>query len=84
MGHNFTNNDKVTYSAGGGAAIGGLVNGQDYYVRSISGDTIQLSATSFGSAIDIIARDTGNFNASSNVDLLNNKITAAGHSLSKW
>ena len=81
-GHNFTNNDKVTYSAGGGAAIGGLVNGQDYYVRSISGDTIQLSATSFGSAIDIIARDTGSFNASSNVDLLNNKITAAGHSLS--
>jgi len=81
-GHNFTNNDKVTYSSGSGAAIGGLVNGQDYYVRSISGDTIQLSATSFGSAIDIIARDTGSFNASSNVDLLNNKITAAGHSLS--
>ena len=81
-GHNFTNNDKVTYSAGGGTAIGGLVNGQDYYVRSISGDTIQLSATSFGSAIDIIARDTGSFNAASNVDLSNNRITATGHTLS--
>ena len=81
-GHDFNDNDKVTYSSGSGTAIGGLVNGQDYYVRSISGDTIQLSATSFGSAIDIIARDTASFNASSNVDLLNNKITAAGHSLS--
>ena len=67
-GHDFVNNDKVTYSSGGGVAIGGLVDGQDYYVRSISGDTIQLSATSFGSAIDIIARDTGSFNADSGVD----------------
>ncbi len=81
-GHKFTNNDKITYSAGGGTAIGGLVNGQDYYVRSISGDNIQLSATSFGSAIDIIARDTGSFNAESNVDLSNNRITATGHTLS--
>ena len=35
-GHNFTNNDKITYSVGGGAA-GGLVNGQDYYVRVYQG-----------------------------------------------
>ena len=36
-GHNFTNNDKITYSVGGGAAIGGLVNGQDYYVGVYQG-----------------------------------------------
>ena len=36
----------------------------------------------FGSAIDIIARDTGSFNAASNVDLSNNRITATGHTLS--
>ena len=81
-GNDFVNNDKVTYSSGGGLAIGGLVDGQDYYVRSISGDTIQLSATSFGSAIDIIARETGSFNADSGVDLSADTITAPGHSLS--
>ena len=76
-GHNFQTGDQITYSTGGGAAIGGLTNGQTYTVSSISGDLIQLTG------VDIIARKTGQFNAESNVDLANNRITVnGGHSLS--
>jgi len=77
-GHNFQIGDQITYSTGGGAAIGGLTNGQTYNVSSISGDLIQLTG------VDIIARKTGQFNAESNVDLTNNRITVnGGHSLSE-
>ena len=77
-GHNFQIGDQITYSTGGGAAIGGLTNGQTYNVSSISGNLIQLTG------VDIIARKTGQFNAESNVDLANNRITVnGGHSLSE-
>ena len=77
-GHNFQIGDQITYSTGGGAAIGGLTNGQTYNVSSISGDLVQLTG------VDIIARKTGQFNAESNVDLANNRITVnGGHSLSE-
>ncbi len=77
-GHNFQTGDQITYSTGGGAAIGGLTNGQTYNVSSISGNLIQLSG------VDIIARKTAQFNAESNVDLANNRITVnGGHSLSE-
>ncbi len=77
-GHNFQTGDQITYSTGGGAAIGGLTNGQTYNISSISGNLIQLSG------VDIIARKTGQFNAESNVDLANNRITVnGGHSLSE-
>ncbi len=77
-GHNFQIGDQINYSTGGGAAIGGLTNGQTYNVSSISGNLIQLSG------VDIIARKTGQFNAESNVDLTNNRITVnGGHSLSE-
>ena len=44
-------------------AIGGLTNGQNYNVSSVSGNLPQLNG------VDIIARKTGQFNAENNVDL---------------
>ena len=77
-GHDFQTGDQITYSTGGGTAIGGLTNGQTYNVSSISGNLIQLAG------VDIIARKTGQFNAESNVDLASNRITVnGGHSLSE-
>ena len=67
-GHNFQIGDQVTYSSGGGTAIGGLTSGQNYNVSSVSGNLIQLNA------VDIIARKTGQFNAENNVDLDNNTV----------
>ena len=82
-GNNLIYNDKVTYSTNSGTAIGGLTDGQDYYVKEISGDTFKLGTSSGSSAtVDIIARKTGSFNAKNNIDLSNNKITASGHTLS--
>ena len=83
-GHGLSYNDKVTYSAGSGNAIGGLTDGADYYVKNISGSNFKLGTSSSSSTtVDIIARKTGSFNAESGVNVSNNKITVSGgHSLS--
>src|SRR5210317_528574 len=38
-------NDSITYNSGGGTAIGGLVSGTTYFVKTITGNAISLSAT---------------------------------------
>ena len=83
-GNNLTYNDKVTYSANSGTAIGGLTSGQDYYVKEIAGDTFKLGTSSGSSAtVDIIARKTGSFNAKNGVTLASNTVTFSGtHTLS--
>ncbi|PQM55033.1 MAG: hypothetical protein CML39_09135 [Rhodobacteraceae bacterium] len=83
-GHGLSYNDKVTYSAGSGNAIGGLTDGADYYVKNISGSNFKLGTSSSSSTtVDIIARKTGSFNAESGVNVSNNEITVSGgHSLS--
>ena len=43
--HDLNTGDRVIYHSGGGAAIGGLVDGQSYYAIVIDGDTIELAAT---------------------------------------
>ena len=40
--HGYANGDRVIYRSGGGQAIGGLVDGQAYYVRVIDATTIRL------------------------------------------
>lgn len=40
--HGYANGDRVIYSSNGGTAAGGLVDGQAYYVRVISGTAIKL------------------------------------------
>ena len=37
-----SNDDPVVYSSGGGAPIGGLVNGQTYYAANVNGNSLQL------------------------------------------
>ena len=44
-GHPFATGDKVTYADGGGTEIGGLTDGDDYFVIKVDANTIQLAAT---------------------------------------
>lgn len=55
VSNTFTNNEKVTYSNGGGTNVGGLVDGNEYFVINPTSSEFQLSATSGGSAIDLTA-----------------------------
>ena len=41
--HGFTTGDAVVYSNGGGESIGGLTDGETYYVRVINSSTIRLA-----------------------------------------
>lgn len=63
-GHWFVDDERVRVRASGGSDAAlptGLSADTDYYVISASGDTLQLSATSGGSAIDISDTGTGTF-----------------------
>jgi hypothetical protein len=44
-GHPFATGDKVTYADGAGTEIGGLTDGDDYFVIKVDANTIQLAAT---------------------------------------
>lgn len=54
-GHGFVNGNEVTYSNNGGANIGGLTTGTNYFVIGATTNTFQLAATSGGSAINLTA-----------------------------
>lgn len=56
--HGFYNQQRVVYANGSGADAGGLVDGTTYYVIVVDVDTIKLSATAGGSAIDITSDGT--------------------------
>jgi hypothetical protein len=75
----FTNGDYVVYDNGGGTDIGGLVDGQSYYIVNATASEFQLSATSGGSAIDLTAKLKLTFDAddAAIVDVANNKIIQA-------
>ena len=51
----FADGDQVTYDNGGGIDIDGLTNGTQYYIVNSSATEFQLSATSGGAAINLIA-----------------------------
>ena len=91
--HGFTNGQKVIYSAGGNAAIGGLVDGQAYFVVGATAETLQLASTSGGSAIDLTTVGSGTHQLSAvfeftannqiTVDIVQEQITFSGaHGLS--
>ena len=77
----FANGDYVKYDNGGGADINGLVNGNSYYIVNRTASEFQLSLTSGGSAIDLLAKDKITFDADSTavVDVAANRIVHAGH-----
>ncbi|WP_416671882.1 hypothetical protein [Egbenema bharatensis] len=58
--HGFTTGMMVRYDAQGNSAVGGLTNGGLYYVRAIDANTIQLSHTKDGGAIDLTSDSLGN------------------------
>jgi len=52
-------NSRVTYSSGGGTAIGGLSDTGQYYIISSTAGKVKLSATEGGSEIDITGLGAG-------------------------
>tara|TARA_Y100000114_G_scaffold58575_1_gene53597 strand:- start:371 stop:3406 length:3036 start_codon:yes stop_codon:yes gene_type:complete len=79
-GHNFVNNDEVTYVVPSGqVAIDGLTSGTNYFIVSATTNTFKLSATSGGSAINISANKQVTFDADNNSvkDTTNNKIVVS-------
>ena len=54
--HRFVTGQRVTYTHGGGSAIGGLTSGTAYYIVNNSADTIKLAAT----YVDALASNTIN------------------------
>jgi hypothetical protein len=50
--HGFDTGDAVVYRAGGGAAIGGLVDGETYYVIATDDPELVQLAASQGDALD--------------------------------
>ena len=58
-GHPIATGDVVRLCNTGGALPAGLSTNTNYYAIGVSGDTLQLSATSGGSAIDITGTGTG-------------------------
>jgi hypothetical protein len=56
-GHNFSNNDRVSFSEMvGGAGLNAAVT---YFVRDLSGDTFKVSTSSGGTAVNITTNYTG-------------------------
>lgn len=51
--HGFPANTPVVYGNGGGTDVGGLTDGETYYVIVVDENTIQLSETPGGEAIDL-------------------------------
>jgi len=70
--HGYLDGTAVTYNAGGGTALGGLVDGTIYFIRDKADDTFKLAATSGGSAISLTG--TGN-NAQNFVGSTNSGLT---------
>ena len=49
--HGLSTGDKVTYSAGGGTKLGGIVDGQDYFVYVVDANKFEFAST-YEQAID--------------------------------
>lgn len=79
--HGFTNGDPVQYSPGSDPVIGGLVNGNVYYVKVISSTTIELYNNYDLTNIMIISTSTGSGHTLTRraVDIVNNTFTVPGH-----
>ncbi|MDZ7965043.1 MAG: DUF4347 domain-containing protein [Nostoc sp. DedSLP03] len=56
--HGFDDGEEVIYSTVG-AAIGGLVNGQKYFVKKVDDNNFKLSATKGGADIDLTSASQG-------------------------
>lgn len=75
----FTTGDYVTYSNGGDVDIGGLIDGNNYYIIAATASEFQLSLTSGGAAIDLTANNEVTIDSTdvAVVDTVNDKIVTA-------
>ena len=70
-GHKFVAGDRAMVANSGGGLPAGLSAGTAYYVLVVDASTIQLSASSGGSAIDITTAGTGTHSVFKTTQLLN-------------
>ena len=75
----FSDGDLITYSAGGGVAIGGLADGANYFIINSSATDFQLSLTSGGAAVTLTANNSVTVDATDPavVDVATDVITIA-------
>ncbi|WP_416671883.1 DUF4347 domain-containing protein [Egbenema bharatensis] len=67
--HDFKTGQKIIYRVGAGnTAIGGLIDGQEYYVIAVDQKSVQLAATLGGSAIDLTSVGSGTHQLSQVID----------------
>jgi len=74
-----SNGDQITYDADGGTAIGGLVDGTNYFVAGLTADRFYFSTTKKGFG------DIGNISSQSSssvIDIVNHRITLDINTLS--
>ncbi len=82
--HGFTSGDPVLYSPGVDPAVGGLLNGNVYYVKVINSSTIELYTNYNLSTIISLSTSTGAGHTFTRkaVDIVNNTFTVPGHGFS--
>ena len=82
--HGFQTGDPVTYNTNGNVAIGGLVNGLVYYVKTIDADTFELySGFALLNQIDFTSTPANNAHTltRNTVNLVDNSVVVLGHGL---
>ena len=79
--HGFTTGDPVLYNPGADPSVGGLINGNIYYVKVISTTTIELYNNYALAAIQVLTTSTGTGHTFTRkaVDIVNNTITVPSH-----
>jgi hypothetical protein len=79
--HGFTTGDPVLYNPGADPAVGGLINGNVYYVKVISPTVIELYNNYVLGAIQVLSTSTGSGHTlvRKTVDIVNNTITFPAH-----
>lgn len=64
LDHPYQTGNSVIYTAVGGAAVGGLMSGDTYFVIKVDGDTFRLASTVanalIGTPLDLTSTSTGN------------------------
>jgi hypothetical protein len=83
-GHGYVTGTKLVYGNGGGASIGGLTNGNTYFVFKIDDNIIKLTNQVGGPTINLTTLGSGNHTLTTNaVDFVANQIAIPDHGFSQ-
>lgn len=79
--HGFTNGDPVLYNPGADPAVGGLINGNVFYVKVITSTTIELYNNYVLATIQVLATSTGSGHTFTRktIDIVNNTAVVPAH-----